>query len=111
MPAENTSPPPALLTESLSEGVAKSSLSLLTAALQAVVTDLRAVHQTLDDPPDAQAMAEGEIAESLSFQLRAVIESVITDNLGPAIESLGEAAITSAERLHREWQEREGRRP
>ena len=97
---------PHCFTADAAEGVAQSALSLLTGALQGVVTDLRAVHESLRAPADTDAMAEDEISPVLTLHLRSSIECAIADHLEPAIQTLGEAAIVRSADLQKEWSER-----
>lgn len=101
-----------LFATDISEALAQSSLSFLTGALGSIVTDLRAVYETLGEEEGAEAMAEGDLAPTLTFHLRSAIECTVLDHLMPAIRILGQAAIaTTADLEHSEHEEREEEPP
>jgi len=91
-----------IFTTNATEGVAQTTLSLLTGALQAVATDLRAVHETL---------AEDARPESLTAHLRSAIECVLSDYLEPATRTLGRAAIATPIEVYEAWEEEERWQP
>jgi hypothetical protein len=50
------------------------------------------------DPPEAEAMGEGRVPESVEFALRGDIECLVADHLDPAIEMLRRSGMPAAAR-------------
>ena len=90
------------------EAEAQRVFLVLLDLLKTVKEFLGAIHAQLPDPPEAEAMGEGTIPESLSFSLRGTIEVVLEDHIKPAIKSLKQAAKETPEKLHRDWLRRQG---
>jgi hypothetical protein len=111
MPKHDESVPPLVIATNAAEGIAQTTLSFLTGALQAVATDLRAVHESLSAPGSREGPADDPHPGSLTAHLRSAIECVLADFLEPAIRTLGRAAITTATEAYEEWEKEEAWRP
>lgn len=105
MPNQDQFTPPAVTP---AEAEAQRVFLILLDLLQTVKVFLGAAHTQLPDPPEAEAMGEGTIPESLSFSLRGTIEVVLEDHIKPAIKSLKQATRETPEKLHRDWLRRQG---
>jgi hypothetical protein len=99
--------PVAIFATTLPEDAAQTALTHAVAALKGIVTDLRAIYETLGEPYDGEAMSEGELPESPTFFMRSSIECVFDDYLDPLIATLGRAALITPAELERLWQERQ----
>ncbi len=111
MPSRSKSNPPSIPAKTHAEEVAQSILRWVALGITIGIGSLQAAYRGLPEPPDAEAMGEGTIPESLTFSLRGSIECAIADHLYPAQQVLEEAAGESPENLIREWQDRQESRP
>jgi hypothetical protein len=60
---------------------------------------LEQAHLMLPDPPDAEAMGNGEIAETLAFSLRGSLECALHDHIEPLDDLLRKAVAETPENL------------
>jgi hypothetical protein len=67
---------------------------------------LEQAHLMLPDPPDAEAMGNGEIPESLTFSLRGSIECALQDHVEPLDDLIRKAVAETPESLIRYWRKR-----
>jgi hypothetical protein len=77
------------------EAAAQARLKEIVEDLKAVERNLRAVHQSLTPPPETRMTAdiESEAGErGVATEIRAVVECVLLDSLGPAVRDLQAAA-------------------
>ena len=73
------------------EAAAQARLKLkeVVEELKAIERKLRAAHQSLTPPPDIESEAD---ERDVATEIRAVVECVLLDSLGPAIRDLQAAA-------------------
>ena len=71
---------------------------------------LEQAHLMLPDPPDSEAMGNGEIPESLTFSLRGSLECALHDHVEPLDDLLRKAIAETPEALARDWQRRQRER-
>jgi hypothetical protein len=71
---------------------------------------LEQAHLMLPDPPDAEAMGNGEIPETLTFSLRGSIECALQDHVEPLDDLIRKATEETPASLMRYWQQRQGKR-
>jgi hypothetical protein len=77
------------------EAAAQARLREIVEELKTIERELRAVHQSLNPPPEARTApdVESEADErDVATEIRAVVECVLIDSLGPAIRDLQAAA-------------------
>lgn len=73
-------------------------LWMICALLQATKMIVLRLHGWMLDPPEAEAMGEGRVPESVEFALRGDIECLVADHLDPAIEMLRRSGMPAAAR-------------
>lgn len=101
---EESTPPPKPPT--YNEQKAQRELMRAAGRLAAIRAGLWNIHVRLGESPDEDAIAEGEIPETLAFAIRGAIECVNGDDLDSAIHTLEETARLTSGTLRAEWRER-----
>ncbi len=104
MPEQEESIPPKPPT--YNEQKAQRELMRAAGRLAAIRAGLWNIHVRLGESPDENAIAEGEVPETLAFAIRGAIECVNSDDLDPAIHTLEETARLTSGTLLAEWRER-----
>ncbi len=82
-------------TESLAgnlEAAAQQELREIVEALNGIQERLKAIHQRLPAPTDAETAEDAGDGKDVSTEIRSVIECVLADSLGPAIRDLEAAS-------------------
>jgi hypothetical protein len=92
----------------MTEGEAQAALAAVALELVAIADRLQTIHDGLPPSPDRDAMLEHRIPRDVATEVYGVIESVLVDEVRPAIEYLEAASRVTAEEL-RERFEDEGR--
>ena len=106
--SQSTPPPVPPVTPG--EEDAQSDLRRVLELLWFVEHFLELAYDRLPDPPDAEAMGNGAIPESLTFSLRGSIECALHDHVEPLEDVLRRAVEETPENLARDWQKRQGGR-
>ena len=75
-----------------SESAAQQEMRMIAEELKGIEERLRAVHQSLPLPSEAEAAQDMEEEMDLATQIRTVIECVLADNLEPAARDLQAAS-------------------
>jgi hypothetical protein len=95
----------------MTEGEAQAALAGVALDLVAIADRLQAIHDELPTAPNRDAMLEHRIPRDVATEVYGVIESVLVDEVRPAIEYLEAASRVTAEELRERWEdERRGRR-
>jgi K+-sensing histidine kinase KdpD len=103
---DESTPPPKPPAPTYDEQKAQRELIRAAGRLAAIRAALWNIHVRLGEGPNEDAIAEGEIPETLAFAIRGAIECVNGDDLDPAIHTLEETARLTPSMLLKEWQER-----
>jgi hypothetical protein len=94
----------------MTEGEAQAALAGVALELVAIADRLQAIHNALPASPDREAMWAHEIPRDVTAEIYGVIESVLVDEVRPAIEYLEAASRVTAEELRQRFEdERRGR--
>jgi hypothetical protein len=75
-----------------SEARAQEELRTIAEELKGIETRLRAVHQSVAAPAEAEATQDADDEMDLATEIRTVIDCVLADNLEPAIRDLQAAS-------------------
>jgi hypothetical protein len=94
----------------MTEGEAQAALAGVALELVAIADRLQRVHDALPETPARDAMLEHRIPRDVATEVYGVIESVLVDEVRPAIEYLEAASRVTAEELRQRFEdERRGR--
>ena len=94
----------------MTEGEAQAALAAVALELVAIADRLQRIHEALPPSPDRNAMWAHEIPRDVATEIYGTIESVLVDEIRPAIEYLEAAARVTAEELRERFEdERKGR--
>ena len=94
----------------MTEGEAQAALAEVALLLVAIADRLQRIHDALPPSPDREAMWAHEIPRDVATEVYGVIESVLVDEVRPAIEYLEAASRVTAEELRERFDdERRGR--
>jgi uncharacterized protein (UPF0335 family) len=75
------------------ETVAQDELQEIVDKLEDIERRLRAIHQRLPVPVDAETARDAEDGKDVATEIRSVIECVLADSLGPAVRDLRAASL------------------
>ena len=107
---DKSTPPPPVPPITHREEEVQSILRHMLRLVNLLQWFLEQAHLMLPDPPDAEAMGNGAIPESLTFSLRGSIECALHDHVEPLEDVLRRAVEETPENLARDWQKRQGGR-
>ena len=83
----------------MTEDEAQAALAEVALLLVAIADRLQRIHDELPTAPNRDAMLEHRIARDVATEVYGVIESVLVDEVRPAIEYLEAASRVTAEEL------------
>ena len=83
----------------MTEGEAQAALATVALELVGIADRLQTIHDELPATRDRDAMLEHRIARDVATEVYGVIESVLVDEVRPAIEYLEAASRVTAEEL------------
>jgi hypothetical protein len=93
----------------MTEGEAQAALAEVALVLVAIADRLQRIHDELPPSPNRGAMWAHEVPRDVATEVYGVIESVLVDEIRPAIEYLEAASrVTAAELRERFEDERKG---
>jgi hypothetical protein len=104
------STPPPVPPVTPQEARAQHVLTGVWVVLSLMKSVLEIVHAYLPEVHDATAMEEQAVPESLTYALRGDIEVSLSDQIGPALETLGRAVKETPESLRAFWDASQGSR-
>jgi hypothetical protein len=94
----------------MTEAEAQAALAEIALELVAITDRLQRIHDDLPVSPDREAMWAHEVPRDVATEVYGVIESVLVDEVRPAIEYIEAAARVTAEELRERFEdERRGR--
>jgi hypothetical protein len=108
MPDQPHSTPPPIPPATPQEAHAQHVLFGVYVVLNLLKSVLDVVHAYIPEPHDAGEMEEQAVPESLSYALRGDIEVVLSDQLGPALQTLQRAVKETPESLRAFWEQSKG---
>ena len=88
----------------MTEG-AQAALAGVALELVAVADRLQAIHDELPPSPNRDAMLEHRVSRDVATEVYGVIESVLVDEVRPAIEYLEAASRVTAEELRERFEQ------
>jgi hypothetical protein len=95
----------------MTEGEAQAALAGVALELVAIADRLQTIHDELPTARNRDAMLEHRVPRDVATEVYGVIESVLVDEVRPAIEYLEAASRVTAEELRERFEdERRGRR-
>ena len=83
----------------MTEGEAQTALAAVALELVAIADRLQTIHDRLPPSPEREAMWAHEIPRDVATEIYGVIESVLVDEVRPAIEYLEAASRVTADEL------------
>ena len=89
----------------MTEGEAQAALAGVALELVGIADRLQAIHDELPQSPDRDAMQEHRIPRDVATEVYGVIESVLVDEVRPAIEYLEAASRVTAEELRERFED------
>jgi hypothetical protein len=89
-----------------SDREAQQAVHEIALMLQFLSERLEEIAGSLYQPPEMDAMLNGNLPFSVPVDLRGAIECTVADDLQPAVKRLRQAAIATGESLQREFVER-----
>ena len=89
----------------MTEGEAQAALAAVALELVAIADRLQTIHDSLPPSPDRDAMLEHRIPRDVATEVYGVIESVLVDEVRPAIEYLEAASRVTAEELRERFEQ------
>ena len=104
MPDQPHSTPPSVPPATPQEAHAQHVLMGVYVVLNFLKSVLEVVHAYLPEVHDAAAMEEQTVPESLSYAIRGDIEVVLSDQVGPALQTLQRAIHETPESLRAFWE-------
>jgi hypothetical protein len=110
MPSLPQSTPPPVPPVTPQEAHAQHVLTGVYVVLNFLKSVLDVVHAYVPEAPDAAAMEDTAIPESLSYALRGDIEVILSDQIGPALETLHRAIHETPASLREFWEGSQGKR-
>lgn len=110
MPDQPQCTPPPVPPATPQEAHAQHVLMGVYVVLNLLKSVLEVVHAYLPEVHDATAMEEQTVPESLSYAIRGDIEVVLSDQLGPALETVLRATRETPESLRAFWDASKGSR-
>jgi len=93
----------------MTEGEAQVALAEFALDLVAIADRLQRIHDELPPSPNGEAMWAHEIPRDVATEIYGVIESVLVDEVRPAIEYLEAASRVTAEELRQRFEDERGR--
>jgi len=95
----------------MTEGEAQAALAAVALELVAIADRLQRIHDELPETPARDTMLEHRVPRDVATEVYGVIESVLVDEVRPAIEYLEAASRVTAEELRQRFEdESRGRR-
>ena len=91
----------------MTEGEAQAALAAVALELVAITDRLQTIHDELPETPARDAMLEHRVPRDVATEVYGVIESVLVDEIRPAIEYLEAASRVTAEELRERHREHE----
>ena len=88
----------------MTEGEAQVALAAVALELVGIADRLQQVHDALPPSPAREAMLEHRVPRDVATELYGAIESVLVDEVRPAIEYLEAASRVTAEELRVRWE-------
>ena len=92
----------------MTEGEAQAALTEAALVLVAIADRLQRIHDALPPSPDRDAMLEHRIPRDVATEVYGLIESVLVDEIRPAIEYLEAASRVTAEELRERFERDRG---
>jgi hypothetical protein len=92
----------------MTEGEAQAALAAAALELVAIADRLQAIHEQLPETPDRESMWAHEVPRDVATEVYGVIESVLVDEIRPAIEYLEAASRVTAEDLREQFERDQG---
>ena len=89
----------------MTEGEAQAALGGIALDLVAIADRLQRIHDAVPPSPDREAMWAHEIPRDVATEVYGVIESVLVDEVRPAIEYLEAASRVTAEELRERFEQ------
>jgi hypothetical protein len=88
----------------MTDGEAQAAVAAVALELVAIADRLQSIHDELSQSPDREAMLEHRIPRDVATEVYGVVESVLVDEVRPAVEHLEWAARVTAEELGVRWE-------
>lgn len=104
---DKSTPPPPVPPMTHRDEEVQSILRHMLRLVELLQWFLEQAHFMLPDPPEAEAMGNGEIPETLTFSLRGSIECALQDHVEPLDDLIRKAVDETPESLMRYWQRRQ----
>jgi hypothetical protein len=82
---------------------AQVAVQEITAILLSLADRLETIASGIEQPPNLDAMVDGELPLTVAVDLRGAIECTLLDDLRPAVERLSRAARATPEGLLRDF--------
>ena len=92
----------------MTEREAQAALAAVALELVAVADRLQRIHDALPASPERDAMLEHRVPRDVATEVYGVVESVLVDEVRPAIEYLEAASRVTAEELRERFERDRG---